>query len=91
MSANSVESAYQSTKSLLTSQKVTALFTTNYELTLGAIIAINELSLKIPEDISFVGFDNIQLSRIINPKLTMVCQPILRLGRKTAGCFIRTT
>ncbi len=84
-----IEGGYQSMKKLLQSNKsVTAVFTTNYEITVGAIIALNELGIKIPQELSMVGFDNIELSRVITPKLTIVAQPIMDIAVKTAEIML---
>ena len=80
----SVQGGYESMKSLLEDNKVTAVFTTNYEMTLGAIIALNERGVHIPEQISFVGFDNMQISQVVQPKLTVVSQPLKEIGEQAA-------
>jgi len=85
-----VEGGYEGLKQLIThGQSMTAVFMTNYEMTLGAIIAINELGIKIPEDLSFIGFDNLQLSKIVKPKLTIVEQPLEEIGRNTADLMLK--
>jgi len=85
-----VQGGYESLKKLVKSNKnMTAVFMTNYEMTLGAIIAINELGIKIPEDISFIGFDNLQLSRVVKPKLTIVDQPLEDIGRNAANLMLK--
>ena len=58
----------------------TAVFTTNYEITLGAIMAVNESHLKCPEEISLLGFDNLILPQIVKPKITTVVQPMNEIG-----------
>ena len=80
----SVQGGYESMKSLLEENKVTAVFTTNYEMTLGAIIALNERGIQIPEQISFVGFDNMQISQVVQPKLTVISQPLKEIGEHAA-------
>ncbi len=66
----------------------TALFTTNYEMTLGALIAINDMGISMPGDLSFIGFDNMQLSEIYRPRLTIVAQPLDELGEQTAQLML---
>lgn len=83
-----VQGGYESTKRLLADKNVTAVFATNYEMTLGAIIAINELGMSIPEQISFIGFDNMQLSQVIKPKLTIVTQPLEEIGKNAAEIML---
>lgn len=67
---------------------ITAIFVTNYEMTLGAIIAANELGLKIPQELSFIGFDNMDLSRVAHPKLTIVTQPLEEIGSQVARIML---
>ena len=84
-----VQGGYESMRTLIKTKKdLTSIFVTNYEMTLGAIIAINELGVKIPDDISFIGFDNLQLSRVIRPKLTIVDQPLDKIGSGVAKIML---
>lgn len=66
----------------------TALFTTNYEMTLGALIAINEMGVSIPDDLSFIGFDNMQLSEVYRPRLAIVAQPLDEIGEQCAQLLL---
>lgn len=84
----SVEGGYEGMKQLL-QKELTAVFVTNYEMTLGAIMAINELGINIPNDISFIGFDNQQLAKVIKPKLTIVTQPLTEIGKQAANILLR--
>ena len=58
----------------------TAVFISNYDMTVGAYLAINNLQLKIPEELSVIGFDNFELSNIINPPLSYSEQPLEDMG-----------
>ncbi|GEL10774.1 LacI family transcriptional regulator [Flavobacterium glycines] len=62
----------------------TAIFSGNNLLTLGALEAIHAKSIKIPEDISIVGFDDMPWSISLNPPLSAVRQPGFDMGRKAA-------
>lgn len=85
----SVEHGYDATKALLTAKKKpTALYLSNYEITLGAIIAINELGISFPEDISIIGFDNMMLSQVVKPKLWMVVQPMEEIAAAAANMIL---
>ena len=85
-----VQGGYVSLKKLIKgNDKITAVFITNYEMTLGAIIAINELGIRIPEELSFVGFDNLQLSKIVKPTLTIVDQPLEDIGKNAAILMLK--
>jgi len=68
---------------MLTRHEVTALFAANDELAVGVLQACRERGIRVPEDLSVVGFDNTILSRIVTPALTTVAQPIYELGRRT--------
>ncbi len=59
---------------------ITAVLSTNYETTLGAVMALNEHNKKIPKDISVVGFDSMELSKIVVPHLSIVEQPIEKIS-----------
>ncbi len=69
--------------------KMTAVFVTNYEMTMGAVIGMNELGIRIPEDLSVVGFDNLEFARAVSPKLTIVTQPTSEIGRKAAELMLK--
>ncbi|AGB41744.1 transcriptional regulator [Halobacteroides halobius DSM 5150] len=76
-----LDSGYQATKEILiTSRLPRAVFAANDEMAIGAMQAIKETGLQIPEDIVVVGFDNIRLSQYVTPKLTTISQPIYHLG-----------
>jgi LacI family transcriptional regulator len=67
----------------------TAVFVTNYEMTLGAIMAINERNIHIPDDLSLIGFDNIQMAKVIKPSLSIVVQPMKQIGETAAKILIK--
>ena len=67
----------------------TAILVTNYEMTLGAIMAINVSDIKIPEDVSFIGFDNLQLAKVVKPPLTIVIQPVQQIGEVAANTMLK--
>jgi len=66
----------------------TALFCANYEITLGAIIAINESGVKIPNDLSVIGFDNLMLAQVVQPTLTMIVQPMREIAENAAQMML---
>ena len=67
----------------------TAVFISNYDMEIGAYIAINNLNLKIPEDISLIGFDNLPLVNIVNPPLSFSEQPTDEMGLTAAKLLYR--
>ncbi|MFD2615400.1 LacI family DNA-binding transcriptional regulator [Paenibacillus gansuensis] len=67
---------YQAMKSLLISRGVPdAVFSANDEMAIGAIQALTEAGLRVPEDVAIVGFDDIRLASYIRPMLTTVGHP----------------
>lgn len=68
---------------------MTAVFVTNYEMTMGAVIGLNELGIRVPEQLSVIGFDNLQFARACSPKLTIVAQPTVEIARKAAGIMLK--
>lgn len=60
--------------------KPTAVFISNYDMTVGAYLAINYLKLKIPNEISVIGFDNFPLAKVVNPPLSFAEQPTDAMG-----------
>lgn len=69
--------------------KPTAVFITNDLLAVGAMKAVQEKGLKIPDDISVVGFDDIPLSEYNNPPLTTVRQPAFQKGVEATKMLIQ--
>lgn len=55
---------------------------------IGGMNAINDLGLKIPEDISIAGYDGTRLSQLLHPTLTTIRQDTDRIGREAAGHLI---
>jgi len=86
----SPELGYQATKKLLASRKpFTALFAFNDISAMGAIRAFREAGLRVPDDVSVVGFDDIQSAAYQNPALTTVRQPLREMGRIAAETLLR--
>ncbi|PRX26458.1 LacI family transcriptional regulator [Orenia metallireducens] len=77
------------TKELLESYpKLTAIFAVDDLIAYGAILGIKELGLKVPDDISVVGFNNNPLSQLITPALTTVDINIFELGSTATKSLI---
>ncbi|MCH4165697.1 MAG: substrate-binding domain-containing protein, partial [Lentilactobacillus diolivorans] len=70
-------------------QKPTAIFAINDEIAIGLYRGIHEAGLTIPDDISIVGYDDIDLAEYITPKLTTVHQPAFEMGTTAAQLIIK--
>ena len=80
---HAIEAGYLAMKSLLSSKKkVTAVFANDDKMAYGGIRACIEAGLRVPEDVSFVGFDDHPDSRFIHPPLSTVKQPLHEIGYK---------
>lgn len=77
---NTEEKAYETVEKIIQSKKYSAIFASNYIATLGAIFYLNEKNVNVPFDISFIGFDNIMLTQLFKPTLTIVSQPMDQLA-----------
>jgi LacI family transcriptional regulator len=66
----------------------TALFAYNDISAIGSIWAFREAGLRVPEDISIVGFDDIPGAAFANPGLTTVRQPLVRMGQIAAQTLV---
>lgn len=85
LDAHTIEMAEEATKDLLEApDRPTALFAANILTTLGALRTIEDLGLRIPEDIALIGFDDFELAHILRPRFTLVRQPTAELGRRAA-------
>lgn len=81
--AHSVATGYSLMRELLSlKERPTAVFADNYEVTLGAMMAINESEYSCPEDISIIGFDDMPIFRLIQPPVHMIKQPITEMAEK---------
>jgi LacI family transcriptional regulator len=63
------------------SERPTAVFAANDAMAIGCLAALRERRLRVPEDLSLVGFDDIPVARYVSPALTTVSVPIAQLGR----------
>ncbi len=90
LDAPSPQAGYPFAKQLLARKKpFTALFAYNDLSAIGSIRAIQEEGLRIPHDISVVGFDDIPWAAFNTPSLTTVRQPLDRMGQMAAETLIR--
>ena len=84
-----MDGGYQAVQSLLMLKKrPTALFVTNFEMTLGTMLALQHSGVRVPDDLSVIGFDKLELFGEIFPDLTLIRQPQLSIGRETANLML---
>lgn len=86
------ESGYEAVQSfweLPEELRPTAMIATNYDLTKGAIIAVREKNIKIPKDLSFVGYDFEDLAILYSPQLSIIVEPMQQIGEKVVDILCR--
>ncbi|KRL59208.1 LacI family DNA-binding transcriptional regulator [Latilactobacillus fuchuensis] len=68
---------------------VTGIFTLNDEVAIGLIRGLSDLSLSVPENLSIIGFDDIDYANYTVPTLTTVAQPISEIGSASLSLLIQ--
>jgi LacI family transcriptional regulator len=67
----------------------TAIFAFNDAIAVGALRSARERGIRVPEDVSVLGFDDIAYATIVSPALTTVRQPLAEMGRAAVGLLLR--
>lgn len=78
---NSIHGGYIAGKKLIDMKsRPKAIFVTSDLMAIGAIDAMKDFNINIPDDMAIVGFDNIEMASILEPKLTTVVKPLHKMG-----------
>ena len=86
------ETGYQAVSQLLAlDSRPTALFASNDSMAIGALHALHEAGLRVPDDMALAGFDDIPSAQYMNPPLSTVHVPIYELGARAAELLIHRT
>ncbi len=84
------EEGYMYAQKLLARKlEFTALFAFNDISAIGAMTAFRDTGRRVPQDVSIIGFDDIQAAAFLNPPLTTVRQPLNRMGDLAAKILLR--
>ncbi len=86
--ALTIAGGYQAAKKVLKNPEITAIFCGNDEMAIGCYQAIYESGKKVPDDISVVGFDGLEVSQYMVPPLTTVFQPSFEIGFSAAKFLV---
>lgn len=84
-----IEEGATAAESLLLNGEVTAIFSINNMMTLGALHSLKRLGLRCPEDVSLVGFDDSEWAAVMTPGLTVVAQQSYELGYLAGALLFR--
>ncbi|WP_426248042.1 LacI family DNA-binding transcriptional regulator [Pseudomonas sp. TWR3-1-1] len=80
---------YEAAGRLLSGDRPSAIFACNDMMGIGVLRAAAERHIRVPEQLSVIGFDDVQMSRYVYPALTTVGQSILQLGETAAQVLLR--
>jgi len=84
------ESGYKCTNDMFSkSLPPTAIFSINDNMAIGAIKYLNDNKIKVPNEVSVIGADGIEIGEYISPSLTTIKQPMYEIGKQSAGNLIR--
>lgn len=77
----SIDNSYNIVKKFIEDDDLpTAIFSTSDVMAIGAINALRDSGLRVPEDVSVVGFNDVRLATMYRPKLTVIHQPLFSIG-----------
>lgn len=87
---SALEPARRATHDLLAlARPPTAIMTGNNLMTIGALRALVEAQVRVPQDMSLVGFDDIEWADVLSPRLTVMAQPVEELGTRAVRLLLR--
>lgn len=88
--AFTVESGQRMTRAVLEmNPRPTAIFAGNNFIAIGMMQALNQIGVRVPEDISVVGFDDLPASLLIAPFLTVAAQPAYEMGQEALKLLVK--
>lgn len=88
-SSFSIAGAYEATFALMQRNKdITAIFAMSDIMAIGTIRAIIDMGKRVPEDISVVGFDGIEIANYYNPRITTLVQPTSKISALSVRLLI---
>lgn len=84
------QDGYAAMKELLSYKpQCTAVFAANDSMAYGALQALHEAGIKVPDDMAVIGYDDLEFSTLTNPPLTTVRQPRYEMGLKSVETLIK--
>lgn len=83
-----MKSGYVLARELLTETDISSLFITNNAMTMGALNYIKETKIKVPSQLSIIGFDDREWAQLVTPSLTVVKQFPFEIGEKAANTLL---
>jgi LacI family transcriptional regulator len=68
--------------------ELTAVVISNYEMTVGAMIEVNESGIHLPQELSIIGFDNLEFARACSPQLSIMTQPTREMAKEAVRLLL---
>lgn len=88
--AYTIETGQEGARELMDKkERPTAIFCFNDDIAIGAIFELKQMGIRVPEDVSVVGFDNIKVTAFMDPPLTTIDQPAHDMGRKAVEVVLQ--
>lgn len=84
----SIETGYKGVKTILKRREIDGIFCGNDLIAIGAIKALKEEGINVPDHVKVIGFDNISISPYIDPPLTTISQPIYKMGEEAVRMLL---
>jgi DNA-binding LacI/PurR family transcriptional regulator len=90
--ANTCAGGIELTKTLLKSHPgVTAIFAANDIMAFGVMRELMRSGRSVPDDVSVIGFDDVELASVVHPTLTTIHQPTYEIGKSAVDILLRLT
>lgn len=85
----SLQGGYDSARALFAEKPdTTAVFAMSDTVAMGAIRALEDMGLRVPEDVSVMGFDGIEMGKYYSPRITTIEQPVQEIARSTVEVLL---
>jgi LacI family transcriptional regulator len=86
---NSVEAGYAKARTFVSERGVTAVVCSSDHVAVGLAQAAYDAGIRVPDDLSIVGFDGVGQERMSKPILSTVHQPVIDIGKRLAGLLVQ--
>lgn len=83
-----MDTGFNGAKALLKQTTIDGIFCGNDLIAIGAMNALKEEGIKVPEEVKIVGFDDISISKFMEPPITTVKQPIYNMGEEAVNMLV---
>lgn len=83
-----LEKGMSITEEILKNKEIDGIFYSNDLMALGGLKVLIKSRVKVPQEISIVGYDDIKMASIFEPELTTISQPVYEMGKKACGVVI---